>query len=168
MQSPVLWYFFDECLLLDCRIPNDHSFLLSRLLISIYFISFGELEWNLYLTPHDGRCPVGLSGIQTYDHPHASPELYHCVTGTKSWLNYVMLDLLYRFLITFIYIPVMTPFSIVILILLFCDLLLMIYDPMTLNRWQLLHLTSTNSVKCSVNWCLYELVFFHLLFLSKL
>ena len=31
--------------------------------------------------PHDGRRPFGLIGIRTYDHPHVSPELYHCVTG---------------------------------------------------------------------------------------
>ena len=33
------------------------------------------------LTPHDGQGQFGLSGIRTFDHSHASPELYHCATG---------------------------------------------------------------------------------------
>ena len=34
------------------------------------------------LAPHDGRRQFGSSRIRTYDHLHASPELYHCATGT--------------------------------------------------------------------------------------
>ena len=35
--------------------------------------------WNAGMmpTPHDSRLKFGLSGVRTYDHPHASPEIYH-------------------------------------------------------------------------------------------
>ena len=32
------------------------------------------------LTPYNGRRQISLSGIRTCDHPHATPELYHCAT----------------------------------------------------------------------------------------
>ena len=35
------------------------------------------------LTPYDGRRQFELSGIRTYDHPYASPELYHCATDAN-------------------------------------------------------------------------------------
>ena len=46
--------------------------------MSIYFTSFGEQERSAILTPHDGRRQFGKSGIRTCDHPHVSPELFHC------------------------------------------------------------------------------------------
>ena len=47
------------------------------LLLVVIFTSFGEQEIiKLMLTPHDDRRQSGLSGIRTYDHPHASPKLY--------------------------------------------------------------------------------------------
>ena len=36
------------------------------------------------LTLYDGRRQFDFSGIQTYDHPHASPELYHCAKGADN------------------------------------------------------------------------------------
>ena len=39
------------------------------------------------LTPHDGRRQFGLSGMRTCDHPHASPELYHCATDSGRVTN---------------------------------------------------------------------------------
>ena len=35
------------------------------------------------LTPHNGWRQFDLSGIRTYDHPHARPELYHCATDAR-------------------------------------------------------------------------------------
>ena len=42
------------------------------------------------LTPHDGPCHIGLRGIRTYDHPFASPELYHCVMGVNWFDGYFL------------------------------------------------------------------------------
>ena len=46
------------------------------------------------LTPHDGRCQFGLSGIRTCDHPHANPELYYCAMGAS--LNHGHIAFIFR------------------------------------------------------------------------
>ena len=58
--------------------------------VSSYFYSehLFYIVWEHILTPHDGQRKFDLSGIQTCDHPHAGPELYHCATDNNSVFSY--------------------------------------------------------------------------------
>ena len=60
-------------------------------IVSIFFRLFilHRLERGTkhILSPHDGRCHFGLSGIRTCVYPHGSPAFYHYATGNsiESW-----------------------------------------------------------------------------------
>ena len=85
--------------------------------LCFFFSFFLELIYIRYLgrgtkpmlTPYDGQCHIGLSGIRTYNHMHTIPELSHCDTGahffntdiTEIYSEAVLLNIYFSYLTVF-------------------------------------------------------------------
>ena len=103
-ESTVLWNFVTlyskdvYCLLLWnkkityflwLKILNVFFFIQYNIFSRIYLFIFNlERGTKPMLTPHNSQYQFSLSGIRTYDHPHASPKLYHCYWRQQNVLWY--------------------------------------------------------------------------------